>query len=45
MVGSHASTGKFEFEHFPGKEYMADIFDDFGNKKQGNALSSLKVIY
>lgn len=36
MVGSHASTGTFEFQHFPGKEYMADIFDDIRNEKQYN---------
>ena len=45
MLGSGASTGKFEFEHFSDKEYIADIFDDIRNENQSNALPSLKVVY
>ncbi len=45
VIGSHAPTGTYEFQHFPGKEYMADIFDDIRNENQSNALPSLKVVY
>jgi hypothetical protein len=45
VIGSHAPTGTYEFQHFSDKEYMAVIFNDIRNENQSNALPSLKVVY